>query len=184
MARNLQETSASRTTLGLLGCLIFAACAAFAQQGPSSDFTEGKDLLLHLSPDLAPDSTADKALFAQHGFEHSEKLLLAVLAKDQAPSATSVDWAEMHRALDAIIELEVDQQQLFKASIYANYQDETYRHDERDYVAALAAARRALDLQQRSGVTGTLTIPWKNLGEDLIQLGRIDEAATSLDQAR
>ena len=184
MTRSPQETPATRTTLSLLGCLLFAVSAAFSQQTAPADLVEGKDLIQHLSPRTAPDAAADQAVFNRYGTERAEKLLRAVTDKGRDQAATVDDWAAMHRAFDALIELEVGQQQLFMASIDANMQDSTYRQYEGDYVAALAAARQALDLQQRAGETVTLSVPWINIGEDLIHLGRIDEAAAALSQAR
>lgn len=168
----------------LLGVLVLCACNASSQQPAPADIAQGKELIAHLSPNTTRDASADEAQFRQLGLTRSEQVLMAVVDNGQTSAATSEDWVEMHRAYDALIELNVGQQQLFKASIYANLQDSAYRYDEGDYVAALAAARQALDLQQRSGQTATLSIPWKNLGEDLIQLGRIDEAASALYQAR
>jgi CHAT domain-containing protein len=168
----------------LLGAFLLCVCAASSQQPLPADLAQSKDLVAHLSRNSSPDPAADLALFQQLGVERSEKLLLAVAANGKTSTASSDDWAEMHRAYDALIELYVGQQQLFKASIYANMQDSAYKADEGDYTAALAAARQALDLQQRAGQTATISIPWRNLGEDLIHLGRIDEGATALYQAR
>ena len=100
-----------------------------------------------------------------------------------ASTATSNDWVELHHAYHALIELNVGQQRLFAASIFANL-SAAYRHNEEDYTAALAAARQALDLEQRSGETATLSIPWRNLAEDLIHLGRVDEGAAAFYEAR
>jgi CHAT domain-containing protein len=168
----------------LMAVILLSATYASSQQNAASDLAQGRDLIAHLSLPASPDQTQDMALFSRLGLERSATVLTAVLTNASASTATSEDWAEMHRALDALIELNVRQQQFFKASIYANLQDSTYRHDEGDYVAALAAARQALDLQQRSGETTTLSIPWKDLGEDLLHLGRIDEAASAFYQAR
>ena len=164
--------------------ILVSATSASSQPNAASDLIQGRDLVAHLSTPAFPDQAKDIALFSRLGLERSATVLTAVLTNASASTATSEDWAEMHRALDALIELNVGQQQFFKASIYANLQDSTYRHDEGDYVAALAAARQALDLQQRSGEIATLSIPWKDVGEDLLHLGRIDEAASALYQSR
>ena len=180
----LMKAQTARVLALFLGLLLVAACAAQTQQAAPVDAAEGKDLVLHLSPIASPDPAADEAVFRHYSLDRVEKLLLTVVTNGQNPAATAADWAAMHRALEALIEFNVGQQQLFKASIYANLQDSAYRINEGDYGSALAAARQALDLQQRSGVTATLTIPWKNVGEDLIHLGRIDEGAEALYQAR
>ena len=166
------------------GCFLLALSTAQAREAAPTDLAEGKELVLHLSPASSPDAAADEAVFQHYGLDRAEKLLISVVTNGQNLNATADDWAGMHRALDGLIELNVDQQRLFKASIYGNMQDFAYRHDEGDYVAALAAARQALDLQQRAGVTATLYIPWRNLGEELIHLGRVDEGAAAFRQAR
>jgi len=167
-----------------LGTVLLWAYPASSQQALNGDLAQGEDLIGRISQNKVPDPSADQAVFRQLGVARSEQVLMAVVANGQTPAATSQDWTAMHRAYDAIIELNAGEQQLFKASIFANLQDNAYRHNEGDYVAALAAARQALDLQQRSGQSATLSIPWKNVGEDLIQLGRTDEAASALYQAR
>ncbi|HEX9199439.1 MAG TPA: hypothetical protein VF865_07760 [Acidobacteriaceae bacterium] len=168
----------------LLVFLVLCACNAFSQPPALDDLVQGKELVAHLSLGTAPDSSADETLFRQLGPARSAQLLMAVVANGQTPAATSQDWAGMHRAYDALIELDTGQQQFLQASIFASMQNSAYRNDEGDYLAALAAAHQALDLQQRSGPTATLFLPWKNIGEDLICLGRIDEAAAAFYQAR
>jgi len=168
----------------LLGGLLLIVSAARSQQAPPGDLSEGKSLIVHLSPASSLDPAADDAVFHTYGIDRSEKLLMAVFSNGAKSDATADDWVAMHRALDALIEINVAQQQLFKASIYANIQDSAYGEKEGDYVAALAAARKALDLQQRSGETTTLYVPWKRIGEDLLRLGRIDEGAVALYEAR
>lgn len=167
-----------------IGVVLVSVSAASSQQPAVSDIAQGRDLISHLSQSTAPDPVQDMALFSQLGVQRSVTILTAVYSIGRDPAATVEDWAAMHRALDALIEINVEQQQLFKASIYANLQDVTYRNYEGDYVAALAAARQALDLQQRSGLSVTLSIPWKNIGDDLLHLGRIEEASVALYQAR
>lgn len=164
--------------------MVACGCRAFAQSPAADDLAQGKALLARLTRGIAPVPAADQALFQQIGIDRSQQILMVVVANANSPTATVDDWTQMHRAIDALIELNVGQQQLFKASIFANLQDAAYRNNEGDAVAALAAAREALDLQQRSGQTQTLYIPWTNIGEDLIRLNRLDEAADALYQAR
>jgi CHAT domain-containing protein/tetratricopeptide (TPR) repeat protein len=173
-----------RPLLPLLGCFLFSVAVACSQQAEPVDLAAGKDLVLHLSPASSPDAAADEAVFRRFGLDRAEKLLFIVVSNGQGSNATADDWAAMHRAFDALIQLNVDQQRLLKASIYAELQDAAYRNKEGDYVAALAAARQAFDLQQRSGETANLSIPCRNVGEDLIQLGRLDEAAAAFYRAR
>jgi len=173
-----------RTSLMLAlaaGCFLLAP-VALSQSGPS-DLTQGMELLGKLSRGAA-DPAADWAIFQQVGLDTAQKVLLAVATHGMNPDATTEDWATMHRAYDALIELCVGEQQLLKASIYANLQDYTYGTIEGDYGSALAASRKALDLEQRSGHLETISIPWENMGSDLIHLGRIDEGMDALYQAR
>jgi CHAT domain-containing protein len=165
-----------------LGCLLSAP--AFSQPVASPDLAQGRALLSQLKIAPVSNGLADEEIFRHLGVSQSEKALMAVAANGQTPAATTEDWAEMHRAYDALIELNIGEQQLFKASIYANLQDAAYRNTEEDYVSAVAAARQALDLQQRAGQTATISIPWDNLGQDLIHLGRIGEGVEALYQAR
>ncbi|HWE84690.1 MAG TPA: CHAT domain-containing protein [Terracidiphilus sp.] len=168
--------------LALVGSCSFFIAPALAQTD-ANDLAQGRELLGRLSRNPASPA-ADGAIFQQVGVEVAQKLLLAVATHGMQPGATIEEWAEMHRAYDALIEVCADQQQLLRASVFANLQDFAYRNNEGDYTEALAAARRALDLQQRSGQLQTISIPWENLGVDLIHLGRIDEGANALYQAR
>ena len=173
-----------RSLLALLGCFLLFVAGACSQQAEPAELAESKELILQLSPGSSPDPAADEIVFRRYGFERTQKLLSLVMSKGMNSAATIGDWADMHKALNALIEIDVVQQQLFKASIYANMQDFAYRNDEGDYVSALAAARQALDLQQRAGITATLYIPWRNLGEELIHLGRLDEGLSAFYKSR
>ncbi len=166
------------------GCFIPLANAQLPQQPVSTDVAAGRELIAHLKPTSAREPFANQAVFEEMGFERAEKLMFAVEVYGSGASATPDDWAALHRALDGLIELKSTQAEFLKASIYATLQESAYRRDEGDYVAALAAARQAMDLQQRSGEVASISIPWKSIGEDLIQLGLMDEAAEALAQAR
>lgn len=180
----MMRTKTTRRQPVLLGFFFLGICCAYSQQAKLTDGAEGMELVRHLSPAASLDAAADEAAFRRYGFERSEKLLLAVVSTGRNPAATADDWVAMHRAIDGLIELDIDRQQLFMASTYANMEDSAYRNYEGDYVAALAAAREALDLQQRAGVTATLSDPWQRVGADLIHLGRIDEGASALLKAQ
>ncbi len=166
------------------GCLMLGARSEPPQTAAGADLLAGQDLVSRLKPNLSSDAFVNQAVFGEVGFDRAEKLLFAVEVYGSGPSATADDWAAMHRALNGLIELKSEQGEFLKASIYATLQESAYRRDERDYVLALAAARQALALQQRSGEVASVSIPWKSIGEDLIQLGRIDEGAAALVQAR
>jgi len=174
----------SAACLILGGSLMLCAGSEAPQTAASADLVAGRDLVSRLKPNVASDAFVNQAVFGEVGFDRAEKLLFAVEVYGSGPSATADDWAAMHRALNGLIELKSEQGEFLKASIYATLQESAYRRDERDYVLALAAARQALALQQRSGEVASVSIPWKSIGEDLIQLGRIDEGAAALAQAR
>jgi CHAT domain-containing protein len=156
-----------------------AGLAGFSQSQPDDTLAAGREFVAALKLDQA----ADAAVFQQVGQERSAVLMTAVMSRGQGVSATTREWTDMHRALNGLIELYVAKGELFRAAVFGNLQDQYYRNDEGDYTAALAAARQALDLQQRSGQPATLYIGWKNVGEDLIRLGRVDEGLDALYQA-
>jgi len=165
--------------LALLLLCVICTSQTPAKLPSEADYSAGLALIAQLKG--SPDS--DAPAFQKIGAEQSTTELMAVVARGQAQSATTVDWTQMHRALDALIELFTSQGQLFKASLFANLQAVYYESDEADYEAALAASRQALALQIKSGESKTLYIPYKNVGEDLIRLGRIEEGLDSLRHA-
>lgn len=171
----------SKAVLILLhcACLLFA-CAAAAQTTEDATLREGRELVASLKLDQA----SDAAVFERIGMERAGTLLNAVMNRGLAAGATPNEWTEMHRAIAGLIELSVARGELFRAAVYANFQDVYYRNYEADYNAALAAARQQLDLQQRSKQTATLYIAWKNIGENLIRLGRVDEGVDALYQSQ
>jgi len=170
---------------GLL-CVGAACTATLARADTPSDedLAAGRALVAQLSPTAAPDPGADAALLAGVGEARATALLLAVDAYGKSNAATSGDWAAMHRALQGLVDLATAHDELLKASIFASLDEAAYRQQDQDYVAALAAARRGLELQQRSGEVATLYLPWRSIAEDLLQLGRIDEAAAAFAEAR
>jgi CHAT domain-containing protein len=158
--------------------------AALSSAGPAwaeldLDIEAGRQLVA----ELALDQAIDQVLFQRVGFDHASVLLTAVMTRGQAITATPREWREMHRAIGGLVELSVAQGEFFRAAIFADFQNIYYRNNEGDYGAALDAARQQLELQQKSGQTATLYIAWKNIGENLIRLGRIDEGLDSLYQA-
>lgn len=178
----------SKGTLWLFVVLFLSSSSSRTQTFPAAaapstaqvtELDQGREVVAGLTGN----PSQDHVRFRQLGPERAAALLTSVVQQGQGSAATPDDWVAMHRALNGLIELCTSQQQLFKASIYANLQDFAFRRNEGDYRAALSAARQALDLQQRSGETATLSIPWKNIAEDLILLGRIDEGKTALYQA-
>jgi hypothetical protein len=141
------HTKTTRKQSALLGFLLLAIACACSQQSAPADPAEGMELVLQLSSAVSPDAVADEAVFQHYGLERSEKLLLAVVSTGRNPAATANDWVVMHRALDGLVELNIDRRRFFMASTYANMQDSAYRNDEGDYGSALAAARQPLNLQ-------------------------------------
>jgi len=72
---------------------------------------------------------------------------------------------------------------LFREAVRLQAQSVVERAEEQ-YEAALATARRALDLQTRSGQTATLHMHWSGIGANLLSLGRVDEAVDAFRRAR
>ena len=72
---------------------------------------------------------------------------------------------------------------LFKQALEATMEHINYRNA-KDYEHALAASRKALDLHQRSGMLETLYLTRTNVGEDLLSLGRVDEAIAEFKRAQ
>ncbi|HWG21788.1 MAG TPA: CHAT domain-containing protein [Terracidiphilus sp.] len=179
MVRRLQM---SVWSAGLV-CVFFTTGTVFSQQVPGADLAQGRELVARLSASTPPDISADDALFHQVGYDQAVKALLAVQSQGSGPAATSEDWLAMHRALTGLVELFTAQKQYLKAGIFATLQESAYIRCEGDYNAAFAAARQALDLQQQSGELATLYLPWKNIAQDLIHLGRIKEGEAAFAQA-
>src|SRR6185437_8937179 len=102
-------------------CLLWPQ-VVLSQQPDSAALAQGLSLLSRLSSHAA-DPAADAATFRQVGTDTSQKSLLAVVGKGMSRDATAEDWANMHRAYDALVELYVGEQQLLKAGIFAGLQD-------------------------------------------------------------
>ncbi len=145
---------------------------------PDDLLTEGLRLLAQLT--FKPQS--DAAAFRRVGVDRAESMLNTVMRHGQATGATEADRADTHRAIAGLIALYTFRGDLRRSSVFAGLQSIYYRN-ENDYAAALAASRQALDLQQRSGVTTALFLNWAAVGQNLMSLGRFDEALTSLHQA-
>ncbi len=174
--------SVGASKFGCLVCILlsFQCFGQVVAKSPTeADYSAGVALIAQLKGS----SEADAAIFQATGADLCVTELMAVTARGQAQSATAADWAQMHRALAALVELFTWQGQTFKASLFANLQAVYYEGDEADYEAALAASRQALELQIKSGESKTLYIPYKNVGEDLIRLGRIQEGLDALRHA-
>ena len=133
---------------------------------------------------LKLDAEADARLFQAVGLDRAAALLSAVMSRGQEQDATTDDWAAMHRATAGLVELFVQKGELLRASIFAYTQSLHYRNFEHDYEAALGASRQALELQRKSGLTETIDVAWSAVAGNLISLGRLEEAAASLREAR
>jgi CHAT domain-containing protein len=89
-------------------------------------------------------------------------------------TATLDDWADMHRAYNGLMALEIFRNNPAKAAAYAFYNDAFYRSKELDYEAGLACLRQALELDKKAGQP--LYLIHKAIGDDLRSLGRLPEA--------
>lgn len=168
----------------LLPVLTMAAQSAAPPPPPSvtevPPYTAGISLLAKLHFDQHADTPVFQALTPAAIRDG----LTAVISRGQGTNATAQDWIAMHRALDAMIEFCVSQNQLFKGSIYAALQSSLYHADEADDLRSLAAARQALELQKRSGESATLYLAWLTVARALLHLGQVDEAIAAFRQAR
>ncbi|MDD5544002.1 MAG: CHAT domain-containing protein [Acidobacteriia bacterium] len=173
-----------RFSLLAISLLIFCSGALRAQ----ADQTSSNDALVQAGQQLLSQlkfqPQQDAGLFVGYGIARAASVLSAVMAKGQATTATADDWVNLHRALDALIELYESRGDFMRAAVYANAQNIYYRNHEEDYVAALAVSRKALELQQRSGQTATLYIPYQYIAQDLVSLGRLDEGIQQYRQAQ
>ena len=111
------------------------------------------------------------------GDDRAERLLTAVISHIDANTAARPDWVYLHRAADALIELETMRGNALKASVYASLQDGYYRTLDQDYAAALRASRRALDLHRTSGATATLPLSLAAVARNLRSTGQPRQAA-------
>ena len=173
----------SRLCTGVAALAIASAVCLSAQTLPQPAPQSGLDAGRAFTAQLHLDQRADEPLFTSIGYDRAVALLQPVLDQGQQPSATADDWKNMHRAVDGLTELNLWQRQTFKAALYQFLQNNFYMNLDRDYARALDAARRALALQQQSGVTATLYLDHSAVGHDLAELGRSDEALPELAAA-
>lgn len=178
------RSSTCHAAFALVGFLLLPACSLQSQQVAAPATVEDKAVIAHLLEGAVLDQQEAGRVFHQLGFDRAQTLLFDALTNSQRANSTEHDWAVMHRAVDGLIELMCEKQEFLKAGIFAGLQESYYRRNDQDYPAALAAARQALALQERSGSLETLYVPWKSIGEDLLQLGRMDEAATAFAESR
>ena len=160
--------------------LLLVLCAAKAAPPEDALLGAGRGLARQLKN--LP--VSDARLFAATGHDHAQALLTAVFQQGQSATASLDDWDDLHLALDGLVALNIEQQAWFKASMYATFQHMAYRNNERDYSRALMAARQSLDLVGKSGETATVFLNWMNIGQDLLSLGKVDEALDAFHQAR
>jgi CHAT domain-containing protein len=132
---------------------------------------------------LRLEQAADESLFRAVGADRAEALLNVVMEKGQQPEATAEDWAQLHRALGGLIELSIFQGNPARAAAYCGYQQMYYRILEHDYAAALTSSERGLELQSRSEQPQARYLHQKTIGENLLKLGRAEDAAGALEQA-
>lgn len=167
-----------------LAGLLVGGVSAGSAQAPAAqvdpDLLAGRQLLAR----LGPEPQAHAAVISEIGDAKAQALLTAVMNHGQRPEATADDWVDMHRAVTALTDLFERKGELFRASIFAGLQDFAYRNYEHDFEAALAAARRSLDLAVRSGQAGGLHLNWGAVGTNLFSLGRVDEALTHFRTAQ
>ncbi len=161
--------------LGVLKQILIAAMAVALHAQDAARLAEARVLLSRLTGNAA----ADAPVFRSAGAACATELFIALMQQGQGIGASPEDIAGLHRAIDGLVEVQVFQGDLFKASVYQSFQDTYYRMDQ-NFEAALAAARNGLELQMRSGQTGTAYLNHKAIGGDLLSLGRPAEALAEL----
>src|SRR4051794_38782684 len=119
--------------------LVFSLALAWtcAAQSPpdAATLTAGRQL----TSELKLDTDADRVLFERLGYDRASALLTAVMNRGMDSKATAAEWTEMHRATTGLVELYVAKGELFRAAVYAGFQEIYYRNDEGDYAKALEA---------------------------------------------
>lgn len=125
----------------------------------------------------------DARLFSGIGTERSVQLLMAVLSYGQKREATALDWTNLHRATEGLVELYSSKGEHLRAAIFSTAQSGFYRNLEHDYEAALTASRQALEFQQRSGFKENVELSWAAIGRDLMSLGRAEDALVPLRES-
>ncbi len=169
----------------ILLVLVLLACSAGAQTTP---VPAGGDALLAEGQayvaSLKLDQQLDSKLFVETGLDKSRDLLMAVMGHGQAPTASSEDWRNLHRATAGLIELSVFKGELLRASVFATFQNSFYRNFEQDYGEGLKASLLALDLKRRSGLMGNIDLDLASVGRDYMSLGQADKALSYFREAQ
>lgn len=158
---------------------VFCAAAAIAATPAETLLADGRTFVHALQ-----NASSNDPSFATAGYDRVQAMLNAVLEQGQSRQASLDDWDDLHRALAGLIELYESRQEWLKASLYATFQHTYYRNHEGDYAHALIAARKSLDLVEKSGATGNLFLNWMDVGQDLLALAQVDEALDAFYNAR
>jgi tetratricopeptide (TPR) repeat protein len=158
--------------------LLAVALTAFSQDADSAALVAGCKVLLSR---LKADPEIDAPVFRQAGTDHAFQLLWAVAQRGMDAKATLDKWADLHRALKAVVALGTFRSDFPKAATYAFFDDFYYDTHEGDHEAGLAAARRALDLPQKTGQP--VHLMHKAIGEELRKLGRLRDAIDEFREA-
>jgi len=157
--------------------LLLPLSAQGQDAAPNALLASGKVLLTQLKGD--PDT--DAAVFRQVGADRAQQLLQALMSHGLEKTATLDDWADLHRAFDGLMALEIFRNNPVKAAAYAFFNDSYYRSLEKNYQAGLACARKALELDRKAGQP--LFLVHKAIGEDLRSLGQLPEAMQEFREA-
>jgi CHAT domain-containing protein/tetratricopeptide (TPR) repeat protein len=169
--------------LTILACFA-AASTLSAQTAPAAPDLAASRAFVHALP---ADRAAAGTFLQAVGRERAEAMLMQVYIAGNSAQASLDDWGDLHRALTGLVTLfsqQSDPTDLFRASVFANIQDFAYRDKERDYGRALEAAEESLALAERSGLTQNIFLNWANIGRELLNVGRIDEALADLRKSR
>jgi CHAT domain-containing protein len=171
----------AKRTLHVFAILLAMAVGARGQQpGQPVSPDEGRRFVAQLKLE----QNADEILFASTGLDRSDQLMQAVVKAGQDGNATLDDWANYHRAMAGRAELAVKRGSIFQATFYLTLNEAQYSGVESDYEAALKSATQLLDFEKAHSITGSYSLAYRTIGEDLRKLGRSRDALDALREAK
>lgn len=130
------------------------------------------------------DPASRRDILTQTGRQQAVAWLSAIVSRGQEGSATLDDWARMHEAADALIEVALLEGDPLKAAFHAGIQVHLYQTFDQDNARALTAAERALALKQEVDGQPAIDIEYSAVARTLLAIGRSVDALPHLREAR
>ena len=125
-----------------------------------------------LSQQLTGNPTADRAILLT---PHAAELFAELMRPGQSFTATDAQYADLHLAINGLVELSILEGSIYKAAVYESF-NETYYRNQKNYEGALQAARRSLVLSVQGGQFAHTWLDHQTIAHDLMSLGRPAEA--------